>query len=223
MTSMGWLVLPNIAMLASPDDGLLPALERAGLAVGLHRRDDFFRHLLEVSDLVETDDIPDLHHALLAPGHVTEQIGDRRAAREQSGVRRDLLDDVALARAAWAKLDEVVVPLRQGNEPHQEEQLQPPGHLAGLIAHAAHDEIDPLVRRELPADVSILVEVEGGDLNRRQLVDPERVLAPRLFVVFEAHVDLRPDTSHQKPLVVADVVLGNMHESCCPKLTTSAQ
>jgi len=35
---------------------------------GLHSRDDFFRHFLEVRDFVETDDITYLHHALLAPG-----------------------------------------------------------------------------------------------------------------------------------------------------------
>ena len=36
------------------------------------------------------------------------------AARQQRGVRRDLLDDVALAGAARAELDEVVVPLASG-------------------------------------------------------------------------------------------------------------
>ena len=62
-------------------DGLLAALEGAGLAVGLHRRDDLLRHLLKVGDLVETDDIPDLDHALLAAAHVSEQVGDRGRAR----------------------------------------------------------------------------------------------------------------------------------------------
>ena len=45
----------------------------------------------------------------------------------------------------------------------------------------------------------------------RELVDPERVLALRLLVVLEAHVDLRPDAAHHEPLVVADVVLGDVH------------
>jgi hypothetical protein len=35
---------------------------------GLHSRDDFFRHFLEVRDFVETDDITYLNDALLAPG-----------------------------------------------------------------------------------------------------------------------------------------------------------
>ena len=62
------------------------------------------------------------------------------------------------------------------------------------------------------ADAAVLLEVEGGDLDRRELVDPERVLAPRLLVVLEAHVDLRPDAAHEEALVVADVVLGDVHE-----------
>ena len=130
-------------------DRLLAALERAGLAVGLHRRDDLLRHLLEVGDLVEADDVPDLDHALLPAGHVAEEVGDRRAAGEQRRVRRDLLDDVALAGAARAELDEVVVALGQRDEPHEEEQLEPARHLAGLVAHAPDHEVEPLVGREL--------------------------------------------------------------------------
>jgi hypothetical protein len=158
-------------------DRLLPALEGAGLAVGLHRRDDLLRHLLEVGDLVEADDVPDLHHALLAAVHVAEEVGHRGAAGEQRRVRRDLLDDVALARTARPELDQVVVALRERDEAHEEEQLQAPRHLARLVAHAAHDEVEPLVGRELAADAAVLLEVEGGDLDGRELVDPERVLA----------------------------------------------
>ena len=33
-----------------------------------------------------------------------------------------------------------------------------------------------------------------------------------LFVVLEAHVDLRPDTAHQKALVIAHVLLGYVQE-----------
>ena len=47
------------------------------------------RHLLEVGDLVEADDVPDLHHALLPPAHVAEEVGDRRRPGQQGGVRRD--------------------------------------------------------------------------------------------------------------------------------------
>ena len=99
----------------------------AGLAVGLHRRDDLLRHLLEVGDLVEADDVPDLHHPLLPAAHVAEEVGDRRRAGQQRRVRRDLLDDVALAGAARPELDEVVVALGERDEPDEEEQLEPRG------------------------------------------------------------------------------------------------
>ena len=45
-----------------------------------------------------------------------------------------------------------------------------------------------------------------------ELVDPERVLALRLLVVLEAHVDLRPDAARQQPLVVADVLRRDVEE-----------
>ena len=114
ITSIGWFVLPNIAMLASPEAASCTALVRARLAVGLHRRDDFLGHLLEVRDLVEADDIPDLHHPFLSAAHVAEQVRDRGRPGQQRRVRRDLLDHVALARAARTELDEVVVALASG-------------------------------------------------------------------------------------------------------------
>ena len=52
--------------------GLLSALEGAGLTERLHRGDHFLRHLLEVGDFVEPNDIPNLHHTLLPAGHVSE-------------------------------------------------------------------------------------------------------------------------------------------------------
>lgn len=51
---------------------LLAALELAGLAIGLHHGDDLLRHLLQVSNLVEADSIPDLNHALVTPLLLTE-------------------------------------------------------------------------------------------------------------------------------------------------------
>ena len=44
------------------------------------------------------------------------------------------------------------------------------------------------------AQLAELVEVERRHLDRRELVDPERVLALGLLVVLEPHVDLRPDS-----------------------------
>ena len=103
-------------MLASPETASWPRWKVPGLAVGLHRGDDLLRHLLEVGHLVEPDDVPDLHHALLPAAHVAEEVGDRRRPGEQGRVRRELLDDVALAGAARAELDEVVVALAERDQ-----------------------------------------------------------------------------------------------------------
>jgi hypothetical protein len=67
-------------------NGLLPALKGAGLAIGLHRRDDLLRHLLEVCYFIKPDDVPNLHHALLAAVHMPKEIGDSCAASEQCGI-----------------------------------------------------------------------------------------------------------------------------------------
>ena len=108
---------------------------------------------------------------------MTEQIGDRGAAREERRVRRHFLDDVALAGATRTELHEVVIPLCQRDEPNKEKQLQPPRHLGWLVPHAPHHEVDPLVGGEVATDLAVLLEIERGDLDRRELVDPERVLA----------------------------------------------
>ena len=142
----------------------------------------------------------------MPPAHVAEQVGDRRRTGHEGGVRRDFLDDVALAGAPGPKFDEVVVPLAERDQPGQEQELQAPRHLRRLVAHAAHDEVDPLVGRELGPLALVLLQVEGGDLDRRQLVDPERVLALAFLVVGEAHVDLGPDAARQQAFVVAHVV-----------------
>ena len=57
-------------------DSLLASLKCARLAVGLHRCDDLFGHLLEVRNLVKPNDVPDLDHPLLSTRHVTEEIRD---------------------------------------------------------------------------------------------------------------------------------------------------
>jgi hypothetical protein len=64
----------------------------------------------------------------------------------------------------------------------------------------------PLFGGELAPLSLILREVESGNLDRGQLLDPERVFAARLFIVLEAHVDLRPDPAGQQPIKVAHIV-----------------
>src|SRR5260370_7984621 len=85
-------------------------------------------------------------------------------------------------------------------------ELQPAGHFCWLISHASHHEIDPIVHRKLAPDAAVILKIKCGDLDRRELINPEWILALRLFVVFEAHVELRPDTAHQQPLIVSYIM-----------------
>jgi len=59
----------------------MAALEGAGLAIGLHRGDDFFGHLLQVSHFVETHDIPDLEHPLVLALLLAKEVGYGRRTR----------------------------------------------------------------------------------------------------------------------------------------------
>ena len=146
--------------------GVLAPGEGAGLAVGLQRGHDLLGHLLEVGHLVEGDGVPDADQAHLAGRHVVEEIGDRRRPGQQDRVGGQLLVGVALARAARPKLHEVVVVLAQREQPDQEEQLQPPVEVRRLQADAADQQVDPLVGGELAAALAVLVQVEGGQLDR---------------------------------------------------------
>ena len=84
--SIGCWVLPNMRNARLSGSGLLAALERARLAVGLHRRDDFLRHLLQIRDLVEADHVPDLDEPLGLAAHMSEQVRDRRRTGHQRRV-----------------------------------------------------------------------------------------------------------------------------------------
>ena len=76
---------------------------------------------------------------------------------------------------------------------------------------AADQQVDPLVGRELAAALPVLVEVEGGELDRLEPVDPERApLAGGLLVVLVPDVDLRPDPAHQQAVELPQVVLGDV-------------
>ena len=102
-------------------DALLAAAELAGLHVALEDVDAFLRVEGDAGNLVEADDVV-LRDEPAPPGRVVhEHVGDRRlAARDEVGVRRDLLEQVRLAGAAGAELDGVVV--RHDERDHAREQ-----------------------------------------------------------------------------------------------------
>ena len=77
-----------------------------------------------------------------------------------------------------------------------------------LHADAAYQQVNPLVRRELAAALPVFVQVERGELDRLEPLDPERAsLALLLLVVLVPEVHLCPDPAHQQPVEVPQVML----------------
>ena len=127
MISIACWVLPKSAMLASPEAASWPRWNAPRLAVGLHRRDDLLRHLLQIRHLIETDHIPNLDEPLGFAAHMPEQVRDRRRTGHEGRVGRNLLNHIAFAGAAGAELDKVEIALAERNEAGQEQQFEPLG------------------------------------------------------------------------------------------------
>ena len=161
-------------------EALGPALELARFAVGLHRGDDLLGHLLEVGHLVEADHVPDRHHPLHLAVHVAEEVGHGGGAGEQGGVGRELLHGKALAGAARAQLHQVVVALAEGDQPQQEQQLEPlaPSRRARSPSSGSADRS---TRRcvNWVRSLRYSSRLKRGQLDRRELADREGCLARR--------------------------------------------
>ncbi len=112
-----------------------------------------------------------------------------------------------------AELDQVVVALGHGHQTHQHEQLDAAAERGRLEAQGADQQVNPLVGGQLPAGRTVIIQIEGGKLDRLEAGDEEGTLlaAHHLFPA-EFHVHLRPDAALQQPLVLADEGVGNMHE-----------
>ena len=99
--------LPTMTMPPYGPDAFLAPAELAGLHVALHDVDAVLLVEGDAGDLVEADHIVLADQSALAVGIVDEHAGDGRlAAGDQMGIGRDLLEEVALAGAARAKLDQ---------------------------------------------------------------------------------------------------------------------
>src|SRR5205823_6177179 len=104
--------------------------------------------------------------------------------------------------------------LAERDEAGEEEQLQPAVEVGGFQADAAEEEVYPLAGGELPAPGAIGLQVEGRELHRLQILDPERAAFPaRLLIEGVDEFDLRPDAAHEQPVVLADVLLGDVDEA----------
>ena len=107
-------------------DVLLAAAELARRHVALHDVDAVLLVEGDAGHLVEADDVVLADQAALAGRVVHEHLGDRRlAAGNQVRVGRDLLEQMALAGAAWPEFDEVVVPLDERHHAQQRRRASP--------------------------------------------------------------------------------------------------
>jgi hypothetical protein len=97
-------------------DALLAAAELAGGHVALEDVDAVLLIERHAGHLVEADHVVLANQAALAIAVVDEHLGDGGlAARDQVRVGGDLLEQVALARAAWPQLNQVEVALHKGS------------------------------------------------------------------------------------------------------------
>ena len=72
---------------------------------------------------------------------------------------------------------------------------------------------------EIGAEPAVFVEIERGELDGYELVDPERVFTAGVLVVLKAHVDLRPDTTGQQTIELANILIRDVDVSV-PKFVT---
>ena len=144
---------------------------------------------------------------------VHEHVGDRRlAARDEVGVRRDLLEQVRLARPAGAELDGVVVRHHERDHAGEQDVLLSPREPRGLEADAAQQQVAPLVEREMRTALHERVErIAGRHLDRPHRLDAERLaarLAGQRGDVLER--DLGVEAAGEHPVVLVHELVGDV-------------
>lgn len=150
--------------------------ERRVRHVVLHDVDErLVRALLLAGELVERHDLPVTDETKPPVGVVDEQLrhGDL-AAGDEHAVRRELREDVRLARALGAELDEVVASLDERDEPDQLDELGPPAEQLGVEPDGLHEQVDPLVAGELPPCSQVALKVEVRQLDRLDRAEDPR-------------------------------------------------
>ena len=105
-------------------DALFAAAELARSHVALHDIDAVLLVEGNPGNLIEADDVILADQAALPARIVHEHLCDCRfAARNQMGIRRYLLEQVAFAGSARSELDEVVVPFNERDHAQQDDTL----------------------------------------------------------------------------------------------------
>ena len=122
----------------------LPRLNCAGGHVALHDVDAVLLIEGNAGDLVEADHVVLADQTALPAGVVHEHLRDRRlAAGDQVRVRRDLLEEVALAGAARPEFHQVVVPLDERDHAQQHHPLCPVIERRRLQANRPDQQVHP--------------------------------------------------------------------------------
>ena len=115
--------------------------------------------------------------------HAPEQVGrGGLPAGKQDGVGRNLLVDVAFARAARPQFAQVVVALHQRHHALDEMHALALGQHAGLVARRAQQHVKPFVAREVLALLNHGLQVKVRHLDGREAGHRKRrVLRPALL------------------------------------------
>src|SRR5262249_22970061 len=80
-----------------------------------------------------------------------------------------------------------------------------------LQANCTKQQVNPLVRGELTAATTVFFEIEGCQLDRLEVLDPERASLPlRLVIILMTNLDLRPDPANQQPIEFSDKAIWDM-------------
>ena len=113
---------------------------------------------------------------------------------------RKLREDVGLAGALGAELDEVVVVLDVRNQARQLDELVALAEVLGVQADGMHEQVHPLLGGEVGPALLVVVQVHIGHLNRLQVRDdpPHR----RLVVVGVRHREDAPHAAATQKLLV---------------------
>ena len=154
--------------------------------------------LLLARELVERDDVPVADQADASVGVVDEELRDGDLATgDEHPVGRELREDVGLAGALGAELDEVVVALDERDQAHELEELAATAEQFGVEPDGLHEQVDPLIGGEPATRLEVTVEVEV-----RQLDGLDRAEDPRhdalVFAVEVLDVADAPDAADEE-------------------------
>ena len=166
----------------------------------------------DAADFVKGHHIPVADEADLPACVVVKEVRRARfSAGEQHAVWRHLTECIGLTGAPWAELDEVVVLLDEGDESHEQQDLQPWRHAHRLQPDTSQEEVDPFFPGHGSSAFQELVQIEPGQLDRLQIDDVERAVLLALLGQPKLNVDDRPNTPFKKALVPAIEFFSNVN------------